>query len=215
MTLSFCHALALVTLSPSFCHFIPVLLSLLSRYIQLIVSLLCSHDATLPLAHLRIVCYHAIQAVPRRTGQHRVRIKPRSRSKPAGFFPFLRCCSPPPSCRRCRRVRYLRRWLMPTIPRTTEKMAQSAKTVCVSMGGTPSRGCPDAAKHRGHHTMRGGLARNRVRRCVRCTASRVQRRNLHTGRFLFRALRAALMRHAHWCALVVSPSALRATLFPR
>ena len=31
----------------------------------------------------------------------------------------------------------------------------------------------------------------------------------------FCALRAALMRHAHWCALVASPSALRATLFPR
>ena len=31
------------------------------------------------------LCYHANQAVPRRTGQHRVRIKPRSRSKQAGF----------------------------------------------------------------------------------------------------------------------------------
>ena len=49
------------------------------------VTLLCSHDATLPLVHLRTVCYHANQAVPRRTGQHRVRIKPRSRSKQAGF----------------------------------------------------------------------------------------------------------------------------------
>ena len=47
--------------------------------------------------------------------------------------------------------RYLRRD-RPIIPRTTENTAQSAMTVCASIGGTPFQGCPGAAKHRGHDT---------------------------------------------------------------
>ena len=52
------------------------------------VTLLCSHDATLPLVHLRTVCYHANQAVPRLSGQHRVLVETPQPVKASGVFPF-------------------------------------------------------------------------------------------------------------------------------
>ena len=53
--------------------------------------------------------------------------------------PFVRAVRSPPSVTEA--AHYLRR-LMPIMPSTTVKTAQSAMTVCGSIGGTSFRGCP-------------------------------------------------------------------------
>ena len=53
--------------------------------------------------------------------------------------PFVRAVRSPPSVTEA--ARYLRR-LMPIMPSTAVKTAQSAMTVCGSIGGTSFRGCP-------------------------------------------------------------------------
>lgn len=56
-------------------------------------------------------------------------------------FPFCTGCSLTPPLSVTEAARYLRR-LMPIMPSTTVKTAQSAMTVCGSIGGTFFRGCP-------------------------------------------------------------------------